>query len=51
MNRPFLKVGYVGLLVIIMSVTLVIIFPSKASKMPDGFFTPIIAFEFIQTKA
>jgi len=51
MNRPFLKVGYIGLLVIIMSVTLVIIFPSKASKMPDGFFTPIIAFEFIQTKA
>jgi hypothetical protein len=34
-----------------MSVMLVIIFPSKASKMPDGFFTPIIAFEFIQTKA
>ncbi|MDA3895693.1 MAG: hypothetical protein PF482_06050 [Desulfobacteraceae bacterium] len=51
MNRPFLKVGYVGLLVIIMSVTLVIIFPSKAPKMPDGFFTPIIAFEFIKTKA
>jgi hypothetical protein len=50
-NRLFLKAGYVGLLVIVMSMILVIIFPSKAPKMPDGFFTPIIAFEFIETKA
>lgn len=51
MNRPFKKLGYLGLMVIVMSVILVIVFPSKAPKMPDGFFTPIIAFEFIQTKA
>ncbi|MCD6585377.1 MAG: hypothetical protein J7K96_06410 [Desulfobacteraceae bacterium] len=50
-NRPFLKAGYIGLLVIVMSMILVTIFPSKASKMPQGFFTPIIAFEFIETKA
>ena len=50
-NRLFLKAGYVGLLVIVMSMILVIIFPSKAPKMPAGFFTPIIAFEFIETKA
>lgn len=50
-NRPFLKTGYVGLLVIVMSIILVIIFPSKVPKMPAGFFTPIIAFEFIETKA
>jgi len=50
MDRAFLKVGYVGLLVIVMSILLFIIFPSKASKMPDGFFTPIIAFEFIETR-
>ncbi len=51
MNRPFLKAGYVGLLMILMSLILVIIFPAKASKMPAGFFTPIIAFEFIETRA
>ncbi len=51
MDRPFKKVGYVGLMVLVMSIILVITFPSKAPKMPDGFFTPIIAFEFIQTKA
>ncbi len=51
MNRPFMKVGYVGLMVILMSIILLNIFPSKAPKLPEGFFTPIIAFEFIQTKA
>ncbi len=51
MNKPFKKIGYLGLMVLVMSIILVMIFPSKASKMPDGFFTPVIAFEFIQTKA
>ena len=51
MNKPFKKVGFAGLMVLVMSIILVMIFPSKAPKMPDGFFTPIIAFEFIQTKA
>ena len=51
MTRPFKKAGIVGLLVIVMSVVLLCVFPSKAPKLPDGFFTPIIAFEFIETKA
>lgn len=51
MNKPFKQIGYLGFMVLVMSIILVMIFPSKASKMPDGFFTPIIAFEFIQTKA
>lgn len=51
MNRPFIKAGIVGLLVIVMSIVLLAVFPSKAVRLPDGFFTPIIAFEFIETKA
>jgi len=51
LNRPFLKAGYLGLLVFAMSIILLIIFPSKASRLPDGFFTPVIAFEFIETPA
>jgi hypothetical protein len=48
-NKPFIKTGYLGLAVIAMSIILVFIFPSKAPSLPQGFFTPIIAFEFIQT--
>jgi hypothetical protein len=51
MNKPFFKTGIVGLLVLVMSVVLLAVFPSKAPRMPDGFFTPIIAFEFIETNA
>ncbi|NOY70752.1 MAG: hypothetical protein GXP53_14935 [Deltaproteobacteria bacterium] len=51
MNRPFIKAGVVGLLVIAMSILLVAVFPSKAPGLPEGFFTPIIAFEFIETRA
>ena len=50
MHRPFLKAGFVGLLVIVMSILLMAVFPSTAPKLPDGFFTPIIAFEFMETK-
>ena len=50
-SKPFVKTGVVGLLVVAMSIGLLTIFPSTAPKMPDGFFTPIIAFEFIQTRA
>jgi len=49
MNRPFLKIGFLGLLVIGMSLVLMMIFPSKAPWMMDGFSTPIIAFEFVQS--
>lgn len=50
MNRPFIKSGLVGLLVIAMSIVLLNVFPTQAPSMIDGFFTPIIAFEFIQTQ-
>ncbi len=49
MNRPFFKSGVIGLLVIGMSVVLMTVFPGKAPSMMEGFFTPIIAFEFVQT--
>jgi len=48
-NKPFIKTGCIGLAVIAMSVVLLFVFPSKAQWMPKGFFTPIIAFEFIQS--
>ncbi len=50
MRRPFLKSGIIGILVIICSLTLLKIFPSQAPKMPDGFMTPIVAFEFVNTR-
>ena len=50
MHRPFLNVGYIGLLVFGMSLILLMVFPSTASRLPDGFFTPVIAFEFVQTR-
>lgn len=51
MTRPFVRAGIVGVLVIAMSIVLLFIFPAKAPRLPDGFFTPIVAFEFIETKA
>jgi hypothetical protein len=49
-NKPFIKTGYLGLAVMMMSVLLLFVFPPKAPSLPEGFLTPIIAFEFIQTK-
>ena len=46
-----MKVGFLGLLVIGMSIVLLMVFPSKAPWMMDGFFTPIIAFEFVQSQS
>ena len=51
MEKPFLKAGYIGVCVIVMSVILLFIFPSNASHLPDGFVTPVVAFEFIRTPA
>ena len=48
-NREFMKIGFLGIAVVIMSLILLAVFPAKAPVLPDGFFTPIIAFEFIQT--
>jgi len=50
MKTPFQKVGIIGLLVIGMSIVLLTVFPSTAPWMMDGFFTPIIAFEFVQSQ-
>jgi len=46
-----MKIGFLGLLVIGMSIVLLMVFPSKAPWMMDGFFTPIIAFEFVQSQS
>ena len=48
-NSEFMKVGFIGIAVIIMSLILLAVFPAKAPELPEGFVTPIIAFEFIQT--
>jgi hypothetical protein len=48
-KKPFVKTGYLGLAVLMMSVLLFFVFPSKAQSLPEGFFTPIVAFEFVQT--
>jgi len=49
MKRPFILAGIIGICVIITSIVLLMIFPGRAHRLPPGFFTPIIAFEFIQT--
>lgn len=49
-HRPFLVSGLVGLAVILTSLVLMTVFPVKAPELPQGFFTPIIAFEFIQDR-
>jgi hypothetical protein len=49
MERPFLKAGFIGIAVIVMSIVLMSVFPSRSPSMPEGFFTPIIAFEFIES--
>lgn len=50
-NKPFFKCGVVGLMVVAMSLFLLTILPTKADvgPMPEGFVTPIIAFEFAKT--
>lgn len=50
MSRPFGKVGFLGLIVIVMSLFLGRVFPGKAPWMMEGFFTPIIAFEFVRSQ-
>jgi len=49
-HRPFLASGLAGLAVVVTSLVLMTVFPAKAPRLPEGFFTPIIAFEFIQDK-
>jgi hypothetical protein len=46
MRRPFLISGFIGLSVIIISLVLMITGPQETGPLAEGFFTPIIAFEF-----
>jgi hypothetical protein len=48
-KRPFILAGIIGIGVIITSIILLAVFPGRGSKLPEGFVTPIIAFEFIRT--
>ncbi len=50
MTKPFQKVGFLGITVIGMSILLVMVFPAQTPWMMDGFFTPVIAFEFVQSQ-
>ncbi|MGD0820549.1 MAG: hypothetical protein ABSA71_07380 [Desulfomonilia bacterium] len=49
MKRPFILAGIIGICVIITGMILYLVFPRHADKMSAGFFTPVIAFEFIRT--
>ena len=51
MKKPFLKAGYIGLSILILSVILISVNPSGGGRLPGGFFTPVVAFEFIKTSA
>lgn len=42
--------GIAGIVTILMGIILAGAFPVSSPEMPEGFFTPIIAFEFIETK-
>ena len=49
MTRPFRIAGLIGLGVIAMSVVLLVVNPREAVAFPEGFVSPIVAFEFAQT--
>lgn len=49
MTRPFFRPGLLGLALIAMSIALLFVFPSRLPALPDGFVTPILAFEFVRT--
>ncbi len=46
---PFKIACFVGILLLIVALALMIINPQPENNLPAGFFTPVIAFEFIQT--
>ncbi|MEN8120796.1 MAG: hypothetical protein ABFS35_10640 [Bacteroidota bacterium] len=48
-KRPFIYPGYVGTILIVLGLFLMSIFPKHVPYMADGFQTPIIYFEFVQT--
>ena len=48
-NRPFVTVGYVGIILLALGLFLMSSFPKYVPYMADGFKTPIIYFEFVET--
>ncbi len=48
-NKPFRLSGFIGIAVIVVSVILMGINPTEVPTMPEGFKTPILAFEFVRT--
>ncbi|HQO39374.1 MAG TPA: hypothetical protein PK986_02790 [Spirochaetota bacterium] len=55
MHKPVINLfryaWYAGSAVIIISIILILSGPHKAVKLPAGFYTPVVAFEFIETRA
>lgn len=50
-ERPFFVSGILGLGVIVMTLLLTLAGPRPISPLPDGFITPVLAFEFAETEA
>jgi len=48
-KRPFITAGYVGIVLILLGLFLMSTFPRHVPFMAEGFQTPIIYFEFVQT--
>ena len=48
-NRPFLKIGYIGILIALIALSLMSTFPKIVPYMANGFKTPIIFFEFVSS--
>lgn len=48
-ERPFLVSGILGLGVVVMTLLLTLIGPRPVTPLPDGFITPVLAFEFAET--
>ena len=48
---PILIARSIGVCLAICAIVLMLINPQPENNLPEGFFTPIIAFEFIQTPA
>ena len=46
MRRPFLLSGVIGIALIVIGVMITVIGPGRSNELADGFFSPVIAFEF-----
>ena len=48
-KKPFLPIGYIGIAIVLLALTIMSIFPRIVPYMAEGFRTPIIFFEFVRT--